>query len=79
MMTCRELVEQLLDFISDELGPEHRACICEHLCSCPPCEVLVQTYRITIRLSRQLPRAPLPAGLQERLRAALRQFGQAPG
>jgi anti-sigma factor RsiW len=79
MMTCRQLVEQLLDFVSEDISPELRACICEHLCSCPPCEVLVETYKITIRLSRQLPRAPLPAGLQERLRAALRECGQAPG
>jgi anti-sigma factor RsiW len=76
MMTCRELVEQLLDFVGGALTPEDRQRICEHLCTCPPCGVLVQTYQITIRLSRQLPRHPLPPRLQERLREALRQYGQ---
>jgi hypothetical protein len=76
MMTCRELVEHLLDFVAEELTPEQRNLICEHLCQCPPCGVLVQTYQITIRLSRQLPRHPLPARLQEKLREALRQCGQ---
>jgi hypothetical protein len=76
MMTCRELVEHLLDFVAEELSPEHRERICEHLCNCPPCGVLVQTYQITIRLSRQLPSHPLPPRLQERLREVLRQYGQ---
>jgi anti-sigma factor RsiW len=76
MMTCRELVEHLLDFVAEELSPEHRERICEHLCKCPPCGALVQTYQITIRLSRQLPRRPLPTRLQEKLREVLRQYGQ---
>ena len=76
MMTCRELVEQLLEFVAEELTPEDRQRFREHLCSCPPCGVLVETYQITIRLSRQLPRHPLPPRLQERLREALRQCGQ---
>ncbi len=79
MMTCRELVEHLLDFVGDELTPEQRDRISKHLCECPPCVTLVETYQITIRLSRQLPRAPLPARLQERLQQALRECGQSPG
>ena len=79
MMTCRKLVEQLLEFVAEEISPEDRDRICEHLCKCPPCVALVETYQITIRLSRQLPRVPLPAGLQERLRAALRECRQSPG
>ena len=78
MMTCRELVEHLLEFVAEELSPEHRERIREHLCRCPPCEVLVETYQITIRLSRRLPRHPLPASLQAKLREALRHCGQPP-
>jgi anti-sigma factor RsiW len=79
MMTCRELVDLLIDFVGDELTPEHRERIRAHLCDCPPCEHLVTTYRLTIRLTRQLPRVPLPMRLQERLLEALRQCGEAPG
>ncbi len=78
MMTCRELVEQLLDYVSNELPPECCERIRDHLGKCPPCVVLLETYQITIRLSRRLPRAPLPTGLQERLRTALRECGQSP-
>jgi anti-sigma factor RsiW len=79
MITCRELVEQLLDFLCDELPPECCERIRAHIGTCPPCGILVETYQITIRLTRQLPRHPLPPGLQERLRAALRECGQSQG
>ena len=75
MITCRELVEQLLDYVGEELGPEHRERICEHLGKCPPCVALVETYQLTIQLSRKLPRTPLPAALQARIRAALGECG----
>ena len=78
MMNCRELVEKLLDFLADELPPEHRDRIREHLRACPPCVAFVETYRITITLSRRLPRAPLPPDLEQRLRAALAQCGRQP-
>jgi anti-sigma factor RsiW len=79
MMTCRELVDLLIDFVGGELAPEHRERIRDHLCRCPPCGHLVTTYELTIRLTRLLPRAPVPARLQDRLREALRQGGEAPG
>ena len=71
MMTCRELVELLIDFTAGELPPEHQARIEEHLGKCPPCVAYLETYRITIRMTRQLPCTPLPDELARRLRAAL--------
>lgn len=74
MITCRELVELLIDFVSDELPAEHRQRIEQHLGNCPPCHAYLESYRITIRLSRQLPASPLPAELAERLRAVLEEL-----
>jgi anti-sigma factor RsiW len=76
MITCRELVELLIDFVSDELPPEHRARVEHHLNGCPCCVTYVETYRLTIRLTRQLPCAPLPGPLRQRLEAALNQICQ---
>jgi anti-sigma factor RsiW len=78
MITCRELVEQLLEFVSNELPPDCCDRIRAHLGTCPLCVVLVETYQLTIHLTRKLPRAPLPAKFQERLRAALDECGQSP-
>ncbi len=70
-MNCRELAELLIDFVSGELPPEHSGHVHEHLKCCPPCVAYLETYQITIRLTRRLPCAPLPAALEQRLRAAL--------
>lgn len=75
-MTCRELCEMLLDFCNGELDNEICDCIREHLKLCPPCVAYVETYEITIRLSRSLPQAPLPSRLVQRLEEALKETGE---
>jgi hypothetical protein len=75
-VTCRELVELLIDFVSDDLPAEHRERLEQHLRRCPPCEAYLASYRMTIRLTRQLPCEPLPPELEARLRAALKEFRQ---
>jgi anti-sigma factor RsiW len=74
MITCRELVELLIDFVSGDLPPEHCEKVEKHLRLCRPCVVYVETYRLTIRLTRKLPPAPLPPSLKERLSACLREI-----
>ena len=73
-MNCRELVELLCDFVANELPEDQRALIEQHLCKCPPCVVYVETYRLTITVSRKLPDAPVPNELLDRVRAALREM-----
>jgi anti-sigma factor RsiW len=68
---CRQLADLLIDFISGELAEEHLALLEEHLRLCPPCLVYVETYRVTVRLTRQLPPVAMPAETEQRLRAAL--------
>ncbi|HET6574799.1 MAG TPA: zf-HC2 domain-containing protein [Fimbriiglobus sp.] len=71
-MSCEELVGVLLDFVGGDLSPEQRAVIEQHLCGCPPCGQHVEEYRLTIRVTRLLPKAdPLPPAFEARLRAAL--------
>jgi anti-sigma factor RsiW len=82
MINCRELAEFLIDFVSDELPAEHRAHIEQHLKLCPPCVAYLESYRMTIRLTKRLPCEPLPPELEKRLRAALeelRREGNPPG
>lgn len=75
MITCREFSELLFDFLEDLLPPEQRNPLERHLRDCPPCVAYFDSYRATILLSRQLPDAPLPPQLEQRLRAILRQRG----
>lgn len=71
MMTCRELTELLLEFVGGELSQEQIQQIKAHLDECPPCVAILQTYRLTVQLTRQLPCHALPGPCEQRLRAAV--------
>lgn len=73
-ITCQELADLLMDFVANELPAEHRAVVEEHLCSCQGCHVYVETYQITIQLTRRLQCQPLPDRLAQKLRAALEEM-----
>jgi len=69
-MTCREVLELLLEYVNGELPPDRREHVRHHLECCPPCVTYIETYQVTIRLTRQLPSAPLPPQLLNRLQKA---------
>jgi anti-sigma factor RsiW len=77
-VNCRQLAELLIDFVSGECCPEIRAHIEEHLRRCPPCVVYVETYRLTIQMTRKLPPVPMPPQLAARLRHVLEAECQRP-
>lgn len=71
-MTCRELTELLLDYVAGELSDEQRFRFDEHLRHCSTCLVYLETYQLTIQISRRLPSCePLPEEVIRRLRSAL--------
>jgi anti-sigma factor RsiW len=52
-MSCRELVDFLLDYFEDSLPAEQRDTFDQHLALCPPCKSYLDTYRATIALGRE--------------------------
>jgi hypothetical protein len=76
MITCRDLAELLMDFLSDQLPPEQRDPIEQHLSWCSLCLAYVDSYRILVEVTRQLPDAPLPPRLEQRLQMILRESGK---
>ena len=51
-MTCREFVEFLWRYTSDELSPEERATFDMHLSTCPHCVKYLQSYQETIQIGK---------------------------
>lgn len=51
-MTCRELVEFLMDYIDNDLDPKIREVFDRHLKVCPSCVAYLQTYVQTIAMGR---------------------------
>jgi anti-sigma factor RsiW len=51
-MTCREIADFLMDYVSGELPPDVQAEFDRHLSVCPNCRAYIATYRATIDLGR---------------------------
>jgi predicted anti-sigma-YlaC factor YlaD len=72
-MTCRELAELLSDYLEGELAQEMCVTIRAHLEVCPECVYFVESYQLTIQISRRLPAAEVPPALLDKLRKALEE------
>jgi anti-sigma factor RsiW len=70
-MTCTEFLALLDDLIDDEVSVETRTELQQHLHGCEHCEVTLSTTRKTIEIYRSHQIYDLPAGLRERLHAAI--------
>ena len=53
LMTCRELADFLMDYVSGELPGDVRSRFDEHLSLCPNCVAYVASYKATIELVRR--------------------------
>jgi len=73
MFSCKESIQLLLDFLDDEMTPEDRAHLEEHLSGCPPCVEFVRTYRATSGMCKKALAAKMPEELATRLQAFLRE------
>jgi len=51
-MNCDDCIEFLMHYLDGELAPEQRQTFVEHLRACPECVVYLETYRLTISVSR---------------------------
>lgn len=52
MITCRDCVEFLADYLEGNLPDEQRQTFEQHLKLCPPCERFLNTYEDTIRMAK---------------------------
>ncbi len=69
-MTCREFVEFLHEYLSDELPADLRIAFDRHLAGCADCTAYLRTYEETIRLANAVcaePEGPVPDGVPEEL------------
>jgi len=52
MITCRELIEFLDEYVGAEMSADQRQAVDRHLSVCPDCVKYVEQYRQTIALGR---------------------------
>jgi len=72
---CRDLVENIIDYIDKELDYETLKELEKHLDVCPECEAFVRTYRKMLELAGNLrKRSFVPPEVRDRLRKFLKSY-----
>lgn len=66
-MTCREVLDFLADYLSDELTDEALAAFELHLLRCPACVNFLNNYEQTIALGRVISESDAEAEMPEEL------------
>jgi anti-sigma factor RsiW len=69
---CRQIAEMLADYLDGTLDERLRSLVDWHIESCSPCVAFVNTYRGTIKATRQIADVPIPPELKQRLLKVLR-------
>jgi anti-sigma factor RsiW len=79
-LTCRDFVEFLAEYLSEELSAQQAALFNAHLARCPPCVNYLKTYQETLRLAKAAfgcldkPLSPdVPEGLVQAILSALEE------
>ena len=73
-MTCKELIDFLMDYVDGVLPETEARHFDEHLGACPCCEDYLASYRETVRLGKMIcqpEKGALPPDLPEDLVAAI--------
>ena len=78
MMSCKELVELVTDYLEDRLEPEVRVAFDEHLGLCPWCVHYLEQIKLLARVAPAA-REPELTGLAEKLLPAFRDWTAARG
>ena len=67
MVTCAQVLKELSNYIDEDVDPQLRAEIEEHLRGCRRCSVLVDSTRRTLRIVGDDRVFEVPVGYSERL------------
>jgi len=70
VITCRELVELVSDYLEGRLDARHRERFEAHLAVCPDCREYVDQVRHTVRALGRLPEESLSGAARAELRRA---------
>ncbi|MEZ5353847.1 MAG: zf-HC2 domain-containing protein [Bryobacteraceae bacterium] len=71
MLSCKDFLGWLNDYLDDTADPGIREHLQEHVTSCPNCWVIFDTTKKTIQVYKGMEPRPLPEALHDRLIAAI--------
>ncbi len=71
MLTCKDFLHELSDYLDDAADAEVRAKLEKHITECPNCWVIADTTKKTIQIYKGMEPYRIPGDVEERLMAAL--------
>jgi len=71
LLTCKEFLAELTDFLDEQTHMEIRAKLERHLAECPNCWVICDTTRKTISVYKGMKSCSIPEDVHARLMAAV--------
>jgi anti-sigma factor RsiW len=71
LLTCKEFLAELNDFLDENTKSEIRAKLERHLAECPNCWVVCDTTRKTIQVYKGMSSCSIPEDVHSRLMAAV--------
>ena len=71
MLTCKDFLRELSDYLDESADAEIRSKIEEHIAECPNCWVIADTTKKTIQIYKGMDPYPIPRDVETRLMKAL--------
>ena len=71
MLTCKDFLGELSDYLDETIDAELRNKLERHITECPNCWVIADTTRKTIQIYKGMEPYPIPADVESRLMKAL--------
>jgi hypothetical protein len=70
-LTCQQVTDLLVDYVTEEMAPAVRATLEAHLHGCTDCLAFLNTYKETIRASRTIRAEDIPDEMLNRMQRFL--------
>ncbi len=71
MLTCKDFLGELSDYLDETIDAELKSKLERHITECPNCWVIADTTRKTIKIYKGMEPYPIPADVESRLMKAL--------
>ena len=71
MLTCKDFLSELNEYLDESVDAEVRAKLEQHITECPNCWVITDTTRKTVRIYKGMEPYPIPPDVETRLMQAL--------
>ncbi len=73
MLTCKQFLEELSDYLDESLDPQQRSELQKHVNECPNCWVVCDTTEKTLKVFKGCEAQPVPAAIEARLMEAIQR------